>query len=291
MDIQGLSAFLAVVELGSFSDAAVRLHITQPAVSKRIRTLEETLKARLFDRIGRDVVLTEAGRALVPSANRIAREIKDAKQIVGNLSDSISGKLSIAISHHISLYRLPNTIKQFIAKQPVVELDLHFMESEQAYLEVLNRELELAFVTLPNKLERGLTSQNLWEDPLVFVVGKEHILANRKSVRLNELCYDNALLPNADTSTFSIVRQLFERHRLPLKCSIPINFLETIKVMVSVGLGWSVLPQTMMDDQLIALDVEGVRLSRKLGYIQHKDRTLSNAAQSFLDTINADIKK
>lgn len=147
MDIHALSAFIAVVELGSFSEAAVRLHITQPAVSKRIRSLEELLKSRLFDRIGRDVILTEAGRALVPSANRIIREIKDAKQIVGNLSDSISGKLSIAISHHISLYRLPNTIKQFIARQPIVELDLHFMESEQAYSEVLNRELELAFVT------------------------------------------------------------------------------------------------------------------------------------------------
>lgn len=291
MDIHALSAFIAVVELGSFSEAAVRLHITQPAVSKRIRSLEELLKSRLFDRIGRDVILTEAGRALVPSANRIIREIKDAKQIVGNLSDSISGKLSIAISHHISLYRLPNTIKQFIARQPIVELDLHFMESEQAYSEVLNRELELAFVTLPNKLERGLTSQHIWNDPLVFVVGKDHILSTRKSVRLNELCYDNALLPNTDTSTYSIVRQLFDQHRLPLKCSIPINFLETIKVMVSVGLGWSVLPKSMIDNQLIELDVEGVKLTRRLGYIQHKDRTLSNAAQAFLDTIEQDIRK
>lgn len=285
MDIQGLTAFIAVVELGSFSDAAGRLYITQPAVSKRIRSLENVLKVKLFDRIGRDVILTEAGRALVPSANRIIREIKEAKQIVGNLSDSISGKLSIAISHHISLYRLPNTIKQFIARQPVVELDLHFMESENAYDEVMNRELELAFVTLPSKLDRSLTSQHLWDDPLAFVVGKEHILANRKSVRLNELCYDNALLPDIDTSTYMIVRNLFDQHRLPLKCSIPINFLETIKVMTGVGLGWSVLPKSMIDDQLIELDVEGVKLSRRLGYIQHKDRTLSNAAQAFLNTI------
>jgi len=289
MDIQALTAFIAVVELGSFSEAATRLHITQPAVSKRIKSLEDMLKVRVFDRIGREVVLTEAGRALVPSANRIIREIKEAKQIVGNLSDSISGKLSIAISHHISLYRLPNTIKQFIARQPIVELDLHFMESEQAYAEVMNRELELAFVTLPNKLERGLTSHQLWDDPLVFVVGKEHILASRESVRLNELCYDNALLPNTETSTYSIVRQLFEQHRLPLKCSIPINFLETIKVMVSVGLGWSVLPKSMVDPQLVVLEVEGVHLTRRLGYIQHKDRTLSNAAQAFLDTINLSI--
>ena len=285
MDTQTLNAFIAVVEYGSFSEAAVHLHITQPAVSKRIKTLEESLNARLFDRIGREVVLTEAGKALLPSAEGILRELKEAKQIVTNLSQSINGKLSIAISHHISLHRIPPAMKKFIAQHPGVELDLHFLESDQAYRDVINRELELAFVTLPSKPGRSLTSQTLWQDPLAFVVGKSHLLAAKESVRLNELCYSNALLPNDETTTHQIVRQLFESHRLPLKCALPINFLETIKVMASVGLGWSVLPRTMLDEHLVELKVEGVNLSRKLGIIQHKDRTLSNAARAFLDIV------
>jgi len=239
----------------------------------------------LFDRIGREVILTEAGKTLVPSALHIVREIKEATQRVNNLSDTVSGKLSIAISHHISLYRLANVIKEFIVRQPGVELDLHFMESEQAYPEVLKRRLELAFVTLPSSLERSLVSTKVWDDPLVFVVGRNHKLANRKSVRLNELCYDNALLPDTNTFTFNIVKSVFEQHRLPLKTALPINFLETIKVMVSVGLGWSVVPKTMVDDQLVPIAVENVHLARKLGYIQHKDRTLSKAAQAFLDCL------
>lgn len=285
MDTHSLMAFLAVIEQGSFSLAAQKLHLTQPAVSKRIRSLETQLNTRLFDRIGREVVLTEAGSALLPSALHIVREIKEATQRVSNLSDQVSGKLSIAISHHVSLYRLPSTIKEFIARQPGVELDLHFMESEQAYPEVQRRRLELAFVTLPSKLERSLTSTKMWNDPLVFVVGLNHKLAKRKTVRLNELCYDNALLPDTDTFTYNIVKAVFDQHRLPLKTALPINFLETIKVMVTVGLGWSVLPETMIDDQLVKIQVENINLTRKLGYIQHKDRTLSKAAQAFLECL------
>lgn len=287
MDTHALTAFLAVVENGSFSVAAQKLHITQPAVSKRIRSLEEQLQTRLFDRIGREVILTEAGKALLPSAMHIVREIKEATQRVSNLSETVSGKLTIAISHHISLYRLATVIKEFIVRQPSVDLDLHFMESEQAYPEVVRRRLELAFVTLPNTLERNIVSTKVWDDPLVFVVGRNHKLANRKSVRLNELCYDNALLPDTNTFTYTIVKSIFDQHRLPLKTALPINFLETIKVMVSVGLGWSVVPETMIDDQLVQISVENVHLARRLGYIKHKDRTLSKAAQAFLECLPA----
>lgn len=290
MDTQALIAFLSVIETGSFSEAAHRLHLTQPAVSKRIRSLENQLNARLFDRVGREVILTEAGRALIPPAERIVQEIREARQIVGNLSESVTGRLSMAISHHIGLHRLPRTLKQFIAKQTDVELDLHFLESERAYQGVLNRDLELAFVTLPNYLDKALTMEPVWDDPLCFVVGNDHMLASKKSVRLNELCYSNALLPEPDTFTYSIVKTLFEQHKLPLRTSLPINFLETIKVMVSVGHGWSVLPQTMVDDTLKVLNVENVQLARKLGYIKHRNRTLSNAAQAFLNELDQDLK-
>ena len=289
MDTQALMAFLAVVETGSFSEAAHRLHLTQPAISKRIRSLENQLNARLFDRVGREVLLTEAGRALIPPAERIAQEIREAKQIVGNLAHSVGGRLSMAISHHIGLYRLPATLKSFISSHSDVELDLHFLESERAYQSVINRDIELAFVTLPNHLDKVLVGELVWHDSLVFVVGRDHMLARKKSVRLNELCYANALLPELETFTYQIVKALFEQHKLPLRTSLPINFLETIKVMVAVGFGWSVLPRTMVDENLVILEVENVALSRKLGYIRHRNRTLSNAAQAFLTELDKNL--
>ena len=107
MDISNLQAFVVVADTASFSLAAEQLHVTQPAVSKRISTLENQWDTRLFNRLGRKVLLTEAGQMLLPRAKRILSELEDCRRALGNLSGQVSGTLSIATSHHIGLHRLP----------------------------------------------------------------------------------------------------------------------------------------------------------------------------------------
>lgn len=107
MDLASLNAFIAIAETGSFSEAGERLHLTQPAVSKRIASLEQQLSVRLFDRLGREVSLTEAGRALLPRAYQILNVLDDTRRALSNLSGDISGRLTLATSHHIGLHRLP----------------------------------------------------------------------------------------------------------------------------------------------------------------------------------------
>ena len=113
LDIQALTAFIAVADTGSFSAAADRLFLTQPAVSKRIALLESQLNTQVFDRIRKKVFLTEAGRALLPRAHAILQSLKDAQQAVSDLGGDISGKLAIAFSHHIGLHRLPPYLKRY----------------------------------------------------------------------------------------------------------------------------------------------------------------------------------
>jgi DNA-binding transcriptional LysR family regulator len=107
MDIAALQAFVAVADCGSFSRGAEQVHLTQPAVSKRIAALEDELGARLFDRIGRGIHLTPAGEALLGRARNVLKELEDVKRGITNLSGSISGELLLATSHHIGLHRLP----------------------------------------------------------------------------------------------------------------------------------------------------------------------------------------
>lgn len=282
MDIQGLQAFLGVSAYGSFSEAATRLHLTQPAVSKRIQNLEQQLGTALFDRIGRKVHLTDAGKALVPAAQRILQEMENATRTMQNLANLVAGKLSFATSHHIGLHRLPALLQRFTESHPQVELDIHFLESELAYQAVLKREVELAFVTMTGQQSRQLQQEKLWHDELTFVASPRHFLARKLDLQLNELCYTPAILPFESSATYQVIRQQFEKRKLPIKTSLPVNYLETIKMMVSVGLGWSVLPTIMVDEQLTALTVASEPLSRSLGVIWLKDRTLSNAAQAFL---------
>lgn len=96
MDLTSLNTFLAIAESGSFSEAGERLHLTQPAVSKRIAALESQLGVRLFDRVGREVSLTEAGRALLPRAYQILNVLDDTRRALTNLSGEVSGRLVLA---------------------------------------------------------------------------------------------------------------------------------------------------------------------------------------------------
>ncbi|MDP2244072.1 LysR family transcriptional regulator [Pseudomonas sp.] len=287
MDLATLNAFIAIAELGSFSDAAERLHLTQPAVSKRIANLEQQLNVRLFDRLGREVSLTEAGRALLPRAYQILNVLDDTRRALNNLSGEVSGRLTLATSHHIGLHRLPPLLRAFTRTHPQVALDIQFLDSEVAYEEVLHGRAELAVITLAPETREPVHAVAVWDDPLDFVAAPEHPLARSKAISLADVAHHPAVFPGGNTFTHHIVRRLFEAQGLTPNIAMSTNYLETIKMMVSIGLAWSVLPRTMLDEQVARLPLPGIQLSRQLGYISHTERTLSNAARAFMQLLDA----
>lgn len=287
MDIANLRAFVAVAETRSFSAAAAQLHLTQPAVSKRIAALEEAFAARLFDRIGRTIDLTEAGRALLPRARRILAELDDSRRALADLSGTIGGTLRLGTSHHIGLHRLPPTLRAFAARYPEVTLDLHFMDSEAACHAVEMGDLELAIVTLPPQARASLELRPVWDDPLVVVCAPDHPLAQRRRVQIADLAAHPAILPASSTYTRQIAERAFRDLGIELHSSLSTNYLETIRMLVSVGLGWSLLPQTMADRQLHVLPVRSLQLHRTLGTVRHRERTLSNAARAMMALLPA----
>ncbi|ATH78657.1 LysR family transcriptional regulator [Vreelandella hamiltonii] len=289
MDTQSLQAFLAVAQTQSFSRAAEQLHLTQPAVSKRIATLEELLGTRLFDRIGRKITLTEAGNLLLPRAQRILFTVDDSRRALANLSGQVGGKLTLATSHHIGLHRLPPLLKLYTQRHPEVALDLHFLDSELAYQGVVDGTLEMAIVTLaPHPVEQ-LQVVELWRDRLCFVCAKDHPLAQRSrtqaTLSLAELCEVNCVMPGAKTFTHTLIGQRFQAAGLTLPVSMSTNYLETLKMMCSVGLGWSLLPESMLDSELVELPVDTAPIHRPLGYLVHHNRTLSNAARRMIEAL------
>ncbi len=288
MDLAALNAFIAVAEAGSFSDAAERLHLTQPAVSKRIANLEQQLQVRLFDRLGREVSLTEAGRALLPRAYQILNGLDDTRRALSNLNGEISGRLTLATSHHIGLHRLPPLLRAFTRRYPQVALDIQFLDSEVAYDEVLHGRAELAVITLAPQTQAPIEAVPVWDDPLDFVAAPEHPLARNGAVSLADVARHPAVFPGGNTFTHHIVQRLFEDQGLRPNIAMSTNYLETIKMMVSIGLAWSVLPRTMLDEQVSRLPLPDIQLSRQLGYILHTERTLSNPARAFMALLDAE---
>jgi len=285
MDTQLLEAFVAVAESGSFSIAAERVHITQPAVSKRIAQLEEILGCRLFDRISRTIYLTQAGQELLPRATKILAELRETRQAIRDLSGHIAGSLRIAISHHIGLHRLPSILKEFAGNNPDVNLEVEFMDSEVAYDAVLHGRFEIAVITLAPEPHPRILSHQLWQDPLELMVSREHPLADNTEVSIEELSKFPAILPGMETYTGRMIKKLFDSGNLNLNATMATNYLETIKMLVSVGLGWSILPSIMKDETLQTLICDKLRLSRQLGYIQHSEKTLSNAGRAFISLL------
>ena len=285
MDTDSLKAFLAVADQQSFSLAAEQLYLTQPAVSKRVAALEAQLNCKLFDRIGRKVHLTEAGQALLPQSRRILQDLKEAVRSIHDLRGHVSGRLSMGISHHIGLHRLPPILRKYSQLYPEVKLDIDFMDSEQAHQLILHGEMDLAVITLSPTGEQQLQSMPIWEDPLAVAVAHDHPLAKYSKVNAEMLSQHTALPPGLNTYTGQIIKELFDKRGLSMNIGMSTNYLETIKVMVSIGLGWSILPLTLLDDSVVALQWEGQALSRTLGCVHHRNRSLSNAAEAFIELL------
>lgn len=289
MDAANLAAFAAVAKHQSFSSAATELHLTQPAMTKRIQTLEQYLGVRLFDRVGRRVTLTEAGRILLPKAHQWLADLDDMRRTLADFASlttgQLTGTLTMGTSHHIGLHRLPKALRAFSDQYPQVHLDIHFIDSEQAYEAVLSGELELGIATLPPIADERLLSNVIWHDPLSFVAASNHpliALAQQRPLLASDLAEHQAILPAENTFTRQIAERMFAQQGLTLRASMETNYLETIKMMVSIGLGWSLLPSNLCDNDVHALPVAGVNIHRELGVLYHPKRSLSRAASVML---------
>jgi DNA-binding transcriptional LysR family regulator len=213
--------------------------------------------------------------------------LDDTRRALSNLSGEISGRLTLATSHHIGLHRLPPLLRAFTRTHPQVALDIQFLDSEVAYEEVLHGRAELAVITLAPETREPVRAVGVWDDPLDFVAAPEHPLACIGPVSLADVARHPAVFPGGNTFTHHIVRRLFEAEGLTPNIGMSTNYLETIKMMVSIGLAWSVLPRTMLDEQVARLPLAGIQLHRRLGYILHSERTLSNAAKAFMALLDA----
>ena len=285
MNLHDLQAFLAVAECASFSRAAERLHLTQPAVSKRVQALENALECRLFDRVGRRVYLTDAGRVLRPRAEMLLRSLMDTQRELKDLDRRVAGELGLATSHHVGLHRLAPALRTFTHRYPDVQLDIRFEDSEDAHELVRQAETEIAVVTLDPRGDPELDCRVLWDDPLVFVASEEHELASRGRLSLASLAGSQPVLPGQSTYTGRIITEAFANAGFTLRPNLATNYLETIAMLVGIGLGWSVLPRSMIKPPLVVLQTDAAPLRRSLGFVTNPRRTLSNAARAFQEVL------
>jgi DNA-binding transcriptional LysR family regulator len=286
MDFEQLRTFLEVSRQKSFSRAAEKLLLTQPAISAQIRTLEQEVGAQLFDRVGGKVTFTAAGRVFEPFAEHCLECHSHILLAVAEMQRSPRGEISISANEATSLYVLPHVFATFKQQHSRVALSIVRAERIRTLESVLNREVDFGVVALPVKDPRVMV-ELIHKDELVLVASPKHALANRSSVRLEEVAQFPLLLPKHGRQREQI-DHLFHARDLNPKVAMELDSSELLKRFVSAGLGMGFLPRTNVaeDEQagsLKTLSIEGVRLARELGLVFRKDKTLSRAAQAFLE--------
>jgi len=286
MDFYQLTYFKKVAETKSISRAAEELLLTQPAVSKQVRALEEELGTRLFDRIGKKVLLTRAGERLYSDTERILRSVQEAKTAIHDMSGECSGELVIGTSDHISLHRLPDVLKSFIAAFPKVDLKLRCHRSETILAMVHKNLVDLGVITLP-LTPRGLSVTPVWEDPMSVVFPTGHPLGKIRDLKLRDIVSWGMILPETGTATRQMIETAFAGKDLTTNVKMEVAYIETIKVLVKVGLGISILPDKAVEAEvrtrtLMKAGVRDATFSRSLGVVCLKDKFLSKPAAEFL---------
>ncbi len=241
LSLRQLRAFAAVAELGSFTLAARRLHLTQAAISVLVRELETELGVRLFDRHTRRVDLSDAGRDFQPYVNRVLHELDDAVHSVGRLRDKKKGLLRIAAPQLMACTLIPPLIAQFGARYPDVEVRLADMPSDHLLERVLDAEVELA-IGPDSPAGSSLRQQTLMRDRHLLVTPPGHALMRRRSVRWSDLGGAPLIAPTRD-----FMRRLEpELVAASIECRLePVHevaYMTTALAMVSAGLGVTACP-------------------------------------------------
>ncbi len=292
MDINNLQAFIEVADKKSFSRSAESLKLTQPAVSKRIAALESELASRLFDRVGRRVHLTEAGHVLLPSALKISSEVARIESEILSLGKEVGGKLSIGVAEYVSLDRLAPILKSYKQAYPDVDIDLQFVKSAESLDAIEGGLLDMTLCTVSEKSSFSSTHSRLagvdiWTEELKLVVDASHPLAMKESVTVQDLALYPGVLPQKNSAIRQTLDQLMIANNVEVKPAMEVSDFPTTRSMASIGMGWACLPLSEGDDSLTTLNTPGVDVSYSVALVRNPDRSMSRAAQAFVDTLPA----
>jgi DNA-binding transcriptional LysR family regulator len=289
MDIRQLRLFCRIVERHSFSLAADELHITQPAASQQVRSLERELRTTLLDRSRRTVVPTDSGQVLYRYAREILALHERACTEIGDLGDLVAGKVVIGASTGPGEHVLPAMLTHFKDLYPGVRVVLHVDDTQEVVERVLTREFELGAVGAPTR-RPDLVAEPLARDEVVLVCNPGHAWAMRDAVSLEELGREPQVVQQQGAGIRAVVEDHLRRAGLPperLNVVMEMGLMESAKQAAIAGGGvtfmsrWAIGPE-LEHGLLAAVQVEGLEIRRDFYTVRSKTRVLSRAAEALL---------
>ena len=288
-----LTAFEAVARLGSFSGAANELFVTQPAVSKKIRLLQEQVGLALLEQVGKRIYLTDAGRLLL----NLCRDWLDTwgrfEQSIADLQGLKQGRLRIAVVT-TSKYFMPRVLGPFCERYPGIDVAMEVINRDRLLERLARNDDDLYIMGVPPD-DLDIDSEPLIGNPLVVISPASHPLATRRRVRFSELADQVFLMREQGSGTRITIERLFAEKQTPLKVKMELGSNEAIKQAVAGGLGLAIMSRHALNpmthgDRIVELNVQGFPIKRFWYVVTPRGKQLSVVAQTFLEFLRAHIK-
>ncbi|WP_133646772.1 LysR family transcriptional regulator [Paraburkholderia flava] len=301
LSLRDIRAFIAVAQTGSFTRAATRLHLSQPALTVQIRRLEETLGTRLFDRNSRNVALTPVGRDLLPLLQKSLHDMEHVLADARALSGGASGTVRIACLPSFAASALPDLIRDFRAELPDVSFQIRDVVASVVDALVRNEDVDIGLTGgteaagQTGAADTALDVLYEGEDRLVAVCPKRHPLARRRTVRLADLLRTPLVLTARGTSVRAVVdAALADADTSPTIACEP-TYMMTAVAMVRGGLGVTILPasarEMRAEADLVARPVDDPRFVRPIALVKKRGRTLPPVTEAFVERLVQRMKQ
>ncbi|MEW6162420.1 MAG: selenium metabolism-associated LysR family transcriptional regulator [Nitrospirota bacterium] len=292
MDIHGLKVFASVFKNKSFTKAAEEIHLSQPTISDHIKSLEEELDCKLFDRLGRTVIPTKEAEALYSLAEEIIEKATNVKDIIGQLKKELKGELTIGASTIPGTYLMPSLMAAFHKKYPSVSFQIFISDSKEIAEKVLKHELLLGVIGTKLSNEQ-IHHIPFIEDELIAVASPHSIKTSTMTLR--DFIKFPMVLREEGSGTRKELERILENRGITLedvKIAGIFGSTDAVKQAVKAGLGTSILSEYAVIDELKhnilkEIKLSDIQMGRKFYFITHKKRTLPFLYNTFLQHIKA----
>lgn len=290
LNLDQLQALQEVIALGSFSAAANKLNLTQPAISLQVRELEKRFGVQLVQRVGKRAYATAAGEELLQHARRMIAEADNASAALRRYRQGQLGRARLATSVAVCTYLLPPVLTELRRTHPEIELTIALGTTEYVVDAILDNALDIGIVTMPVKRHTALEIEPLREDPMMaFFPGAERRLPREADPRY--LAGRNLILSNRQSQTYRIIASWFEAEGIALKPIMELANTEAIKTLVAAGIGVGILPLERKQGILVygRTQVRPLkpRLMRALSVVRRRERNPDPAIQVVLEAVRA----
>ena len=297
MDLALLRTFQAVVRAGGMRRAAEQLHVTQPAISARMRLLEGELGVELFERVGRGVRPSKAGQLLLEEIPHVLSAENALRERMDEFRGLAQGSLQIASIDAVSIYVLPEIYLQFREAHPGIDLRVHVTDSSHVLRAVRELDAELGFLALsPNPHQQqddpDLEFHPIFEDNMVCIASPTHPLAKRRRVTLAQIADSPLVLYDRSSTTRAILDTVFERAGVQPNVAMETASPEAMKRLAQVGMGIAILPEALVAaditaGSLVRFTVADTQFKRILAIVLRRDRHLGPATRDFLQRVRS----